>query len=290
MFTREGELKNAAILLFGKHVGQFFPSAVFKIGRFHTDESDLIIQDVIEGNLIQMASRVMEVLRTKYLLSPIHYEGLQRVEQLEIPDKALRELIYNAISHKAYTGPAIQMRIYDRSIELWNYGLLPKELTPAALLQKHSSYPRNHNIANVFYKAGFVESWGRGFKKIAEEFERASLPLPTIEENGGGVMAIIQRKTVDEVIAERDGNVGNMSVTNVGNVSVRKLSGRQRNIISMIEENPFVTAKEMSVTMSVTKRTIERNLSVLQKAGIIRHEGRVNAGVWVILEQENMNS
>lgn len=290
MFTREGELKNAAILLFGKHVGQFFPSAVFKIGRFHTDESDLIIQDVIEGNLIQMASRVMEVLRTKYLLSPIHYEGLQRIEQLEIPDKALRELIYNAISHKAYTGPAIQMRIYDRSIELWNYGLLPKELTPAALLQKHSSYPRNHNIANVFYKAGFVESWGRGFKKIAEEFERASLPLPTIEENGGGVMAIIQRKTVDDVIAARDGNVGNMSVTNVGNVSVRKLSGRQRNIISMIEENPFVTAKEMSVTMSVTKRTIERNLSVLQKAGIIRHEGRVNAGVWVILEQGNMNS
>ena len=290
LFTREGELKNAAILLFGKHVGQFFPSAVFKIGRFHTDESDLIIQDVIEGNLIQMASRVMEVLRTKYLLSPIHYEGLQRIEQLEIPDKALRELIYNAISHKAYNGPAIQMRIYDRSIELWNYGLLPKELTPAALMQKHSSYPRNHNIANVFYKAGFVESWGRGFKKIAEEFERANLPLPTIEENGGGVMAIIQRKTVDEVIAERDGNVGNMSVTNVGNVSVRKLSDRQRNIISMIEENPFVTAKEMSVTMSVTKRTIERNLSVLQKAGIIRHEGRVNAGVWVILEQENTNS
>ena len=294
LFTKEGELKNAAILLFGKHVGQFFPSAVFKIGRFHTDESDLIIQDVIEGNLIQMASRVMEVLRTKYLLSPIHYEGLQRIEQLEIPDKALRELIYNAISHKAYTGPAIQMRIYDRSIELWNYGLLPKELTPAALLQKHSSYPRNHNIANVFYKAGFVESWGRGFKKIAEEFERASLPLPTIEENGGGVMAIIQRKTIDEVIAERGGdvgvNVGNVSETNVGNMSESELSERQLNIISMIKGNPFVTGKEMSETMSVTQRTIERDLSVLQKAGIIRHEGRVNAGVWVILEHGNTNS
>lgn len=286
LFTREGELKNAAILLFGKHVGQFFPSAVFKIGRFHTDESDLIIQDVIEGNLIQMATRVMEVLRTKYLLSPIHYEGLQRIEQLEIPDKALRELIYNAISHKAYNGPAIQMRIYDRSIELWNYGLLPKELTPAALLQKHSSYPRNHNIANVFYKAGFVESWGRGFKKIAEEFERANLPLPTIEENGGGVMAIVQRKTIDEVIAERGGNVG----VNVGNMSESELPERQLNIISMIKGNPFVTGKEMSETMSVTQRTIERDLSVLQKAGIIRHEGRVNAGVWVILEQGNTNS
>ena len=82
--------------------------------------------------------------------------------------------IYNAISHKDYTGPAIQMRIYNKSIELWNYGLLPKELTPAKLLQKHSSFPRNHNIANAFYKAGFVESWGRGFKKIAEEFEKPS--------------------------------------------------------------------------------------------------------------------
>ena len=178
------------------------------------------------------------------------------------------------------------MRIYDCSIELWNYGLLPKELTPAALLQKHSSYPRNHNIANVFYKADFVESWGRGFKKIAEEFERAKLPLPMIEENGGGVMAIIQRKTIDEVIAERSGDGG----VNVGDVSESELSERQLNIISMIKGNPFVTGKEMSETMSVTQRTIERDLSVLQKAGIIRHEGRVNAGVWVILEQGNTNS
>lgn len=70
---------------------------------------------------------------------------------------------------------------------------------------------------NIEYK----ESWGRGFKKIAEEFERASLPLPTIEENGGGVMAIIQRKTIDEVIAERggDGGVNGGNGGNVGNPS-----------------------------------------------------------------------
>ena len=296
LFTKEGELKNAAILLFGKHVGQFFPSAVFKIGRFHTDESDLIIQDVIEGNLIQMAGRVMEVLRTKYLLSPIHYEGLQRIEQLEIPDKALRELIYNAISHKAYTGPAIQMRIYDRSIELWNYGLLPKELTPAALMQKHSSYPRNHNIANVFYKAGFVESWGRGFKKIAEEFERASLPLPTIEENGGGVMAIIQRKTVDEVIAERDGNVGVNVGVNVGdggnsggnsggNVAVMKLSYRQQLILSFIAKHSDITAKQMAVMSGIPQRTIERELSILQKVDMICRVGAPRTGRWKLLKQ-----
>ena len=291
LFTREGELKNAAILLFGKHVGHFFPSATFKIGRFHTDESDLIVQDVIEGNIIQMASRVVETLRTKYLLSPIHYEGLQRIEQLEIPEKALRELIYNSIAHKDYSGPAIQMRIYDRKIELWNYGLLPKELTPADLMKKHSSYPRNHNIANVFYKAGFVESWGRGFKKITKEFESAKMPLPTIEESGGGVRAGIIRKTLDDVITELDGvNVGvNVGVNSI-EISDVKLTERQTIMVSVIKSNPMVTAKQMSETLSVTVRTIERDLALMQKAGIIRHEGSDKTGVWVILEQGNTNS
>lgn len=45
-------------------------------------------------------------------------------------------------------------------------------------------------------------------QNIAEEFERAHLPPPTIEENGDSVMAIIQRKTIDKVIAERDGDGG----------------------------------------------------------------------------------
>ena len=143
---------------------------------------------------------------------------------------------------------------------------------------------------NIEYK----ESWGRGFKKITEELERASLPLPTIEENGGGVMAIVQRKTIDEVIAERGGdggvNVGDMSETNVGNMSEIKLSDRQQIIVSIIRSNPTVSAKQMSETLSVTSRTIERDLAVMQKAGVIRHEGKDNAGVWVILEHGNTNS
>ena len=122
---------------------------------------------------------------------------------------------------------------------------------------------------NIEYK----ESWGRGFKKIAEEFERASLPLPTIEENGGGVMAIVQRKTIDEVIAERDGNVGVNVGVNSREISDVKLTERQTIMVSVIKSNPMVTAKQMSETLSVTVRTIERDLALMQKAGIIRHEG-----------------
>lgn len=58
----------------------------------------------------------------------------------------------------------------------------------------------------VLVKSTFIESWGRGFKKIRKEFERAKMPLPVIEEKGG-VMAVIKRKTVEDVIRERE-NVG----------------------------------------------------------------------------------
>lgn len=40
----------------------------------------------------------------------------------------------------------------------------------------------------------------------------------------------------------------------------------------------------MSETLSETQRTVERGFAILQKAGIIRHEGNVNAGLWVVLE------
>ena len=58
------------------------------------------------------------------------------------------------------------------------------------------------------FEKDFKRCMKRGFKKIMEEFERANLPLPTIEENGGGVMAVVMRK-VNKAISDHVGvNVG----------------------------------------------------------------------------------
>ena len=74
-------------------------SAVFRIGRFQVSRDNLIIQDNIICPLIMMPDRVISTLRSKYLVSPIHYEGLFRKEPLEIPEDGLREIICNAIVH-----------------------------------------------------------------------------------------------------------------------------------------------------------------------------------------------
>lgn len=292
LVEKNGNLKAAALLLFTSNPSQYFPGVEFKIGRFHTAESSLIIQDVIEGNILQMADKVMRTLKSMYLVSPIHYEGLQRIEELEIPEEALREVIYNAIVHKDYTGSPIQMRVYDNHIEIWNDGLLPDSLTTQQLFQQHSSHPRNKNIANAFFKAGFIESWGSGYEKITEGLQRAGLPMPIVQEVEGGVKVSIKRRSLNEIIKVLDSkistkgvaNVSNDVTNNVTNKDTSKFTKRQKLICEIIKDNPHITANEMSATLSVTSRTIYRDLAKLQKENIVRHEGNTNAGIWVILE------
>lgn len=77
--------------------------------------------------------------------------------------EALREIVYSAIAHKNYKGPAIQMHVYDDRIEIWNDGGLPEGYTADTLYGNHPSRPRNPKIAGAMFKAGFIDTWGRGY-------------------------------------------------------------------------------------------------------------------------------
>ncbi len=70
-----------------------------------------------------------------------------------------------------------------------------------------------------------------------------------------------------------------------GDVSERKLTERQQKILNLTKESPTITGKQMSVTLSVSQRTIERDLSAMQKKGVVKHEGKDNDGAWVMLEK-----
>ena len=67
-----------------------------------------------------------------------------------------------------------------------------------------------------------------------------------------------------------------------GDMSETKLTERQQKILNLIKESPTITGKQMSETLSVSQRTIERDLSALQKLGVLKREGKDNDGVWVL--------
>ena len=70
---------------------------------------------------------------------------------------------------------------------------------------------------------------------------------------------------------------------NVGDVSETKLTDRQQRIINLIKESPTITGRQMSETLSVSQRTIERDLSAMQKIGVLKREGKDNDGVWIVI-------
>ena len=71
-----------------------------------------------------------------------------------------------------------------------------------------------------------------------------------------------------------------------GDVSETKLTERQQKILNLIKESPTITGKQMSETLSVSQRTIERDLAALQKIGVLKREGKDNDGVWMVLEKK----
>lgn len=110
----------------------------------------------------------------------ISYQGIHRVETYPYPEAALREAVLNAIAHKDYSsGSPIQIKVYrDGGLFIWNDGEMPNNWTIETLSVTHGSKPRNPDISNTFFRAGMVESWGRGISKILEECAKAEVPKP----------------------------------------------------------------------------------------------------------------
>jgi ATP-dependent DNA helicase RecG len=231
-----------------------------------------------------MPDRVIEILRSKYLVAPIHYEGMQRKEPLEIPENGLREMICNAIIHKDYTGTFIQMKVFDDYITLWNGGMLPPNYSVEKLMQPHESHPRNRLMANVFYLAGFIEAWGRGYEKIRDAFKAEDLEMPVFEEVRGGFMATIKREKFMDI------QKGKNFVKDFVKDFAKDLSERQKVILELINDNPFVSAKEISEKISektsgktITERTIQTDIAKLKKMGYLTREGGRKEGRWIII-------
>jgi ATP-dependent DNA helicase RecG len=179
---------SAALALFGKDPAEFYPGISVRIGRFGASDADLQFQEVVEGNVIHCLREAMQQILSKFTLKPIRFEGIQRIESPQYPIEALREILLNAMVHRRYqSGVHVQIRVYADLIICWNDGPLPHELSLEKLLGFHSSYPRNPLIADACFKAGYIDSWGRGIKKITEACFAADLPAPAFEEAEGGM-------------------------------------------------------------------------------------------------------
>jgi ATP-dependent DNA helicase RecG len=268
--TENGKLKRAAIILFGKDPGKFYPNMFVKIGRFGKDDADLKFQEIIEGNLIHMLHEILNQLNRKFLIKAIEFEGIYRIEKGEYPVPAIREMLLNALVHRSYMGAPIQIRVYDTKITIWNEGTLPDGLTLDALKRSHSSRPRNPIIADVCFKGGYIDSWGRGTVKIFDTCKQAALPLPEMIEIDGGFSITLYKETISP---EKH--------------SETILNKRQKKAVSFLKKKEKITNKEYQEMNNTTERTATRDLLDLVEKGVIKSSGIKGAGAYYTLTNNN---
>ena len=259
------QLKRSVALLFYHDPEKYISGAFIKIGYFESAH-DLRYQDVITGNLFEQIEKTMELLYTKYMSATISYEGITRVEEFPYPQAAVREALLNAVAHKDYSsGNPIQIKVFKSKLQMWNEGQLPQDWTLDTFLNNHPSKPANPDVANTLFRAGLIESWGRGISKIITECDKAGVPVPKFTTEFGGISVEF---SMDEVKTTRKSSVKS---------SVK--------ILTLIIENENITIPEIAETINLTTRAVEKQLSSLQKQGIVERIGPDKGGYWMVVKK-----
>ncbi len=260
-------LKRAAVLLFHPDPEKFVTGAYVKIGYFKTDD-DLLFQDEIQGNLFSQVERTMDLLLTKYQKATIEYNGLSRIEEYPFPEAALREALLNSIAHKDYSSAnPIQISVYSDKIIFWNEGQLPGNWTISQLKEKHPSKPFNPVIANVFFRAGLIEAWGRGIFKIIHACRVSNSPEPVFKCDFSGFFV--------ELFAQK--------IKTPGEKLGEKLGENRLGIIKLMQANQQISIAELSRLIGISTTAIERNIKYLKEKEIIKRVGGAKGGHWEVI-------
>ena len=286
---KEGRyFKRAASLLFSDDPERYVSGAYIKIGFFVTDD-DLRYQDEIRGNLFSQAEKTLEILFSKYLKAYINYEGIQRLERFLFPYLAVREALLNAVVHKDYgSGIPIQISVYDDKIVLWNSGQLPEDWTLERLMGKHPSVPCNPLIAGAFFRAGYIESWGRGIEKINRECREHGIDPPLYDTGLSGLMLTFQANpvhlpVVPHTIGAEEGPEKTLVETRVQKLVETRVETPDR-IIELFQAHPHLTLTEVAAQIGKSVSAVERASAKLTSEGRLRRVGPRKGGHWEVLK------
>lgn len=159
----------------------------------------------------------------------------------------------------------MNVAIFDDRLEIISSGLLPAGITVADLKRDHVSRPRNPLIAEVFYRRGYIERWGRGTQRIVELCVAAGQPEPEYEEQAGDFMVrFLPSRYHPPLRVSHD------------------LTDRQRRILLIMSDGKEWTFpgifKALENPPSV--RTVQIEMRMLRDLGLVRSKGRGRSARW----------
>lgn len=191
LYDNNNGYNNAAGLLADRN---HFPG--IDIVKFGQNISVIQKRATIENiSILEVYDKAIDMFRDYYQYEII--EGAERKNVEKIPEAAFREAIANALIHRAWDIESqIRVLMFDDRLEVISPGGLPSGITEDEYLSGKISVLRNRNLANVFYRLGFVEIFGTEITRIKQLYESAlrkpdfevsentiRIMLPVFEEN-----------------------------------------------------------------------------------------------------------
>lgn len=236
---------NAAGLLADKN---HFPGIdIVKFG-----ENISIIQKRItfeNTSVLGIYEKALSVFRDYYQYEVI--QGADRKMVEKIPEAAFREAIANALIHRVWdVDSQIRVSMFDDRTEVVSPGGLPSGITEDEYLSGKLSVLRNRNLANVFYRLGFVEIFGTGITRIKQIYSEASVK-PSFEVSENAIQIVLP-------IYEENAN----------------LTEDEKVVYKLLSKNMLKSMSEIAPYISFGKSKTTKLLKDMEQKGVIAIEGK----------------
>lgn len=192
------------------------------------------------------------------------FKGLNRIDERDYPEEALREAWLNCLVHRDYSfsGSTI-INIYDDRIEFVSVGGLVPGLELESIFLGISQ-SRNPNLASLFYRMRLIESYGTGISKINRGY-RNKEKAPKFETAAG----------VFRVTLPNNNEVGTIAESVPEKTNKRNSSKDERALVmEYVKEHGSVTRQEIEELIQVGATKAFKILKTLCAEGILQVEGK----------------
>ena len=208
----------------------------------------------------------------------------RRVEMPDYPERSVLEGLVNALIHRSYLelGSEVHIDMFDDRLEIYS----PGGMYDGTKVQDRDIYNipskrRNPVIADIFNRLYFMERRGSGFKKICEDYSFAESytdeKKPRFISDSDNFRLILPNLNYGI-----NQNVTDDVTENVTDIVTEKIGKREKEVLSIISNNPHITIDELAIIMNVTRRTVLRAIRSLKDNQIIERAGSDRQGYWVI--------
>lgn len=182
--------------------------------------------------------------------------GLKRIDTRDYPEYSLREALLNAVIHRSYYFVnSTMVNLYDDKFEILSMGGLIEGITMKEIF-KGVSLSRNPNLANIFYRLGYVESFGTGIGRILDSYEKDD-KKPVFDVTDNTFSIILPNRNYIEIS-------NNLNI--ITNLSQEDI------IIDHLKTYKKITRNETERLLNVSKTRAYQILNEMLKKNIIRKE------------------